>query len=82
MQINEQELADAVERLRDGEQVLGVTCDDVYAQMATDRELLQAAFEHYHNTAKDVSFEGVFSQDAESILHEAYRTKLEHEAGL
>lgn len=80
--INEQELAEAVERLREGETVLGVGCDDVYMQMATDIGLLQYVFEHFHNTAKDASFESMFSQDAESLLSESYRTKLEHEAGL
>lgn len=62
MQINEQELAEAVDRLREGEQVLGVNSDHVEDLM----DIASASFE----------------VAAENLLIEAYRTKLEHEAGL
>lgn len=62
MNINEQELSQAVERLREGEHVLGVNRDHV-------EDLMYIA---------SASFEVA----AENLLIEAYRTKLELEAGL
>ena len=79
--INQPELAEAIETISEGGQALGVSSDDVYTQMATDRELVQAVFEHFHNTAKDKSFENLFSEGAKSLLTEALRAKQEVDAG-
>ena len=35
MQINEQELAEAIETISEGGQALGVSCEDVYRRMLT-----------------------------------------------
>lgn len=81
--INEQELAEAVDRLREGDFCgLMVTEDDVMSRMLDDgigMDLLDAFF-----TGEDVSaiFETKFDRVARKLLREAYRTKLELEAGL
>ncbi|APC46554.1 hypothetical protein [Alteromonas phage PB15] len=83
MQINEQELAAAVERLREGDCFgLLVSEDDVMSRMidkGIGMELVNALF-----TGDDASalFEREFDSTARDLLREAYRTKLEHEAGL
>lgn len=83
--INEQELAEAVESLRDGEQVLGVNSDHVidsiYSSPATTSELLHMLHEQDYEAAKGL-FDSHFNLCARVKLREAYRTKLEHGAGL
>lgn len=80
--INEQELAEAVERLREGEQVFGLNCDDVYRSMAKDEAFTLAIFEGVHHGDTVFNFDEFFVLRASDLLSEAYRTKLEHEAGL
>lgn len=82
--INEQELAEAVDRLREGEIVLGVSCEDVYRSMYRKEKLIMVMMSDIHGGNKFLldGFLAAFSTCAESILREAYRTKLEHEAGL
>lgn len=81
--INEQELAEAVERLREGDdsgllvkyyRVLGRMVDESFGA-----DLIYSLFE-----GGDASslFEEKFDEIATDLLREAYRTKLEHEAGL
>lgn len=81
--IKEQELAEAVERLREGDCCgLLVSEDDVITRMINEgigMELVNALF-----TGDDASalFEREFDSAARDLLREAYRTKLEHESGL
>lgn len=84
MQINEQELADAVERLREGEQVMGVTQECVFKKMIGNHSLMIAVLEGLHedNSMSFDAFHECFDSYATDLLREAYRTKLEHEAGL
>lgn len=83
--INEQELAEAVDRLREGETVLGVNSDHVidsiYSSPATTGKLLHMLHEHDYEAAKEL-FDSHFNLCGRVKLREAYRTKLEHEAGL
>lgn len=82
MQINEQELDDAVDRLREGETVLGVNPDDVLIKMMNDlvfRNEVMAKL--YCIEEPQEYFERKFNEVATDLLREAYRTKLEHEAG-
>lgn len=81
--INEQELSEAVERLREGddngllvkhEEVLSLMLDESFGP-----DLLVALFECEDANAL---FESKFNSIASNLLREAYRTKLEREAGL
>jgi len=84
--INEQELAQAVERLREGDdngllvkydKVMEVVMhNDVFVYEILD-DLLNGNLE----MAKS-QLDELFEDTAAMLLREAYRTKLEHEAGL
>jgi|GEM_PF-3205175 hypothetical protein len=84
--INEQELADAVERLREGDDNgLLVKYRDVIADMATDNKQVEIILDSVMDGSTEiaVNFIGeLFEDTADMLLREAYRTKLEHEAGL
>lgn len=83
--INEQELAEAVERLREGEAVLGVNSDHVidaiYSSPATTGKLLHLLNDNDSEAAQEL-FDSHFNLSARALLREAYRAKLEHETGL
>ena len=81
MQINEQELAEAVDRLREGERVLGVGCDDVYRNMATDECFTLGLFESVHQGDTVFNFDEFFVEVASDLLKEALRAKQEVNAG-
>lgn len=82
--INEQELAETVDRLREGEQVMGLSYDKVMeSAMHNDSfvyEILDDLLNGNLKMAKD-EIESLFNRNADSMLRELYRTKLEHEAG-
>ena len=84
MQINEQELAQAVDRLREGETVMGLSYDKVMeSAMHNDSfvyEILDDLLNGNLQMAKD-EIDSLFDRNAESMLRELYRTKLEHGAG-
>lgn len=83
MQINEQELADAIERLREGETVLSVSDSDVFSVIMANGCAAQILIKLYENNSDtQVYFEEKFNEVASDLLREVYRTKLEHEAGL
>lgn len=75
--INEQGLADAVDRLREGESVLGVTCDDVYRSMAKDESFTLGLFESVHQGDTVFNFGEFFVKCASDLLREACRAKQE-----
>ncbi len=81
--INEQELAEAVERLREGDDNgLLIKHGEVISTMVDDdfgSDLIKALIEGDDASAL---FERQFDSAARDLLREAYRTKLEHEAGL
>lgn len=81
--INEQELAAAVERLREGEAVMGITAEDITTIMSRKHSF---NFIIFSLMLDEVSVRGMFEEKfdeiATELLREAYRTKLEHEAGL
>lgn len=83
--INEQELAEAVDRLREGEAVLGVSyinvLDAIYSDVELSLRILHLLGEEDLEGAKG-AFEYEFNAIAKDKLREAYRAKLEHEAGL
>ena len=80
--INEQELAEAVEALNEGGKALDVSCDDVYRKMLSNEPFAMKMMEEVHAWNSCVDFNDKFKEVAESLLREAYRTKLEHGAGL
>lgn len=85
--INEKELAEAVDRLREGDDNgLLVKQEDAFRAMSKDGDFLVAIFAAVHEGevgfAIDESFDDKFNESAAELLREAYRTKLEHEAGL
>lgn len=83
MQINEQELAEAVERLREGEAVLGLTDVEVMVRMTSMHGFTYTLMKMLSdNESPQVFFEEKFDEKAGEMLREAYRTKLELEAGL
>lgn len=83
MQINEQELAQAVERLREGEQVMGLSDSDVFSAIMTNGCAAQILIKLSENSSDtQVYFEEKFNETAADLLRESYRTKLESEAGL
>ncbi len=84
--INEQELAEAVDRLREGDDNgLLVKYYDVIEAMATDKKqmkiIVEMLLDDSITIANDVNND-LFTGTARALLHEAYRTKLEHGAGL
>ena len=83
--INEQELADAVERLREGDDNgLLVKYDQVLLKMHSTPLLIPAILVKLFECDSGIQeyFDEKFSEIAVDLLREAYRTKLEHEAGL
>lgn len=80
--INEQELAEAIDRLREGETVIGINRDDVYTRMIVDRYFTIGIFEGVHQGDTVFNFDEFFVETATDLLREAYRAKLEHGAGL
>ena len=85
MQINEQELAEAVDRLREGDDNgLLVKHDQVLLKMHSNPLLIPAILVKLFECDSEIQsyFNEKFSEIATDLLREAYRTKLEHEAGL
>lgn len=83
MQINEQELADAVDRLREGEQVMGLSdCSICHKMSQSESFVAMMFFELANKSNVQEMFEEKFNEIARYELREAYRTKLEHGAGL
>lgn len=84
--INEQELAQAVERLREGDDNgLLVKYRDVIADMATDNKQVEIILDSVMDGSTEIAVNLIgelFEDTAAMLLREAYRTKLEHEAGL
>nr|WP_283647424.1 hypothetical protein [Alteromonas macleodii] len=83
--INEKELAEAVERLREGEAVMGLSYDKVMESVMHNDSFVYEILDDLLNgnlqMGKD-EIESLFDRNAESMLRELYRTKLENEAGL
>lgn len=79
---NEQELAETVETLSEGGKALGVSCEDVYRKMLSSDSFTMKMMEEIHAWNSCVDFNDKFKEVAELLLREAYRTKLEHDAGL
>ena len=84
MQINQKELAEAIETVSEGGQALGVSCDDVYRQMMCNEKLMLAVMQDIHSEEELVfhDFFSAFTTYAESMLKEALRAKKEVENGL
>lgn len=80
--INEQELAKAVEVLNEGGKALDVSCEDVYRKMLSNEPFTMKMMEEIHAWNSCVDFNEKFDEIATDLLREAYRTKLEHGAGL
>jgi len=84
MNINEQELAEAIEAVNEGGSALGVSFGDVMERVMTDKEfmheLLDMVYEgsfYAHQKLCDA-----FDVSAAIMLKEALRTHLEQKAGL
>lgn len=83
MQINEQELAEAVDRLREGESVMGVTDDKILAKMLESKPFLTVLLSnHLCENNPQRKFEKKFNEIARYELREALRTHKEQQAGL
>lgn len=83
--INEQELAAAVERLREGDDNgLLINHAQVLLNMHSHQILVPAILVKLFECGNDIQvyFDEKFDEIATDLLREAYRTKLEHEAGL
>ena len=83
MQINEQELAEAIETISEGGQALGVSCEDVYRRMMCNEKLMFAVMQDILSEDDLVfhDFFSAFTTYAESMLKEALRAKQEVNAG-
>ncbi|QDP61722.1 MAG: hypothetical protein Unbinned4466contig1000_34 [Prokaryotic dsDNA virus sp.] len=83
--INEQELAEAVDRLREGESVMGVgyinVLDDICSDVELSLRILHSLGEEDLEGAKG-TFEFEFNRIAKGMLREALRTHKEQKAGL
>lgn len=83
MQINEKELAEAVERLREGEVVMGIGEQVIFMAMTQNLTFMtNIIYKLSNGDSAQEMFEEKFNEIARYELREAYRTKLEHEAGL
>lgn len=82
MQINQQELAEAVETISEGGQALGVSCEDVYLGMAKDEDFIIELMKNVHFWRSLESFDSKFDSIAASMLTEALRAKKEVDNGL
>ncbi len=82
--INEQELSDAVDRLRDGDDNgLLVKQEEVFKALIENKIFLVNIFDSIlSNTNPKEYLDAKFESAASKLLREAYRTKLEQEAGL
>ena len=81
--INEQELADAIDRLREGERVMSVTADDVLIAMMNDlvfRNAIMAKL--YYLEGSQEYFEDKFNEAADDLLLQAKENELTHQAEL
>lgn len=84
--INEQELVEAVERLREGDDN-GLLVDyySVIEVMARDKTKMATFVELMLDGSLTIAMDSIdelFDEAATDLLREAYRTKLEHGAGL
>lgn len=82
--INEQELAEAVERLREGETVMGITQESVFKKMIGNQELIIAVLEWFHED-NSMSFDALnerFDNYAADLLLEELRANQEVNSGL
>ena len=81
--INEQELADAVDRLREGGQVMGITAESICSKVRRSEPFIVIMMAMlFEQSSVQQYFEDEFNKIASYELREAYRAKLEHEAGL
>lgn len=78
MQVNEQELAEAIEAINEGGHALGVHCDDVYESLRRNKDLMWWVMSSCHG-GDDLSaeFAKVFDKECERMLTEALRAKQE-----
>ena len=80
--INEQELDEAVDRLREGERVLGITAEDITTIMSRNHSFSLIVF---NLMLEEVSVSGLFEEKFNEIaryeLREALRAKQEVSAG-
>ena len=83
MQINQQELAEAIEAIQEGGQAMGVHCDDVYESLRRNKDLMWWVMSSCH-CGDDMSaeFAKVFDKECERMLTEALRAKKEVDNGL
>lgn len=81
MQINEQELAEAIETISEGGQALGVSCEDVYRKMLSNDSFTMKMMEEIHAWNSCVDFHSKFISVATDLLTEALRAKQEVNAG-
>lgn len=84
--INEQELAEAVEQLREGDDNgLLAKYRDVIVDMATDEKQIEIILDSVMDGSTEIAANLIgelFEDTAAMLLREAYRTKPEHKAGL
>lgn len=81
--INEQELAAAVDRLREGEQVLGISdCSICHKMSQSESFVAMMFFELANKSNVQEMFEEKFNEIARYELHEALRAKQEVSNGL
>ena len=85
MNINEQELSEAVDRLREGETVMGVgyinVLDDIYSDVELSLRILHLIGEEDLEGVKG-TFEYEFNRRARGMLRETLRANQETKAGL
>ena len=82
MNINEQELSEAVETLYEGSSTFGISNEDVYRKMLSDDSLAMELMDNIHAWNSFVDFESKFKEAARDLLTEAARTHKEQQAGL
>ena len=83
MQINEQELAQSVDAVREGESVLGVTHESIMIRMTSDNRFMESLIDTlFEMSDAQPLFEGKFDRIARALLTEALRTHKETQAGL
>jgi hypothetical protein len=78
------DLEQAIETITEGGQALGVSCEDVYREMAKDEKAMALTLAAIHEDCANLqyAFTAGFELMAKSLLKEALRTKQEQEAGL
>lgn len=81
--INEQELSEAVDRLREGERVMGITAEDITTIMSRNHSFSLIVFSLMLEEASVSGlFEEKFNEIARYELREALRAKQEVSNGL